>query len=173
MRTVLITGLIGSGKSALSASLREKGYPVYDSDSRTKALYDEIPGLKSEIETLLGVPFSQIGIIFSDERKRIALEELVYPLVKEDFLRFAGDSGAQTVFFESATAAGKKQFEDFFDLTVLVRSQQSLRFARNPKAEQRNHLQAEPEKTDYIIENNGTLQQLSEEADRMIQKLNL
>ena len=38
MKTVLVTGLIGAGKSALCSLLAAKGYPVYDSDSRTKAL---------------------------------------------------------------------------------------------------------------------------------------
>ena len=38
MKTVLVTGLIGAGKSELCSLLAAKGYPVYDSDSRTKAL---------------------------------------------------------------------------------------------------------------------------------------
>lgn len=39
LRTVVVTGGIGSGKSMVCALLAEKGIPVYDSDSRTKALY--------------------------------------------------------------------------------------------------------------------------------------
>ena len=38
--TILITGGIGSGKSVLSRYLESRGVPVYDSDSRAKALYD-------------------------------------------------------------------------------------------------------------------------------------
>ena len=45
METIILTGLIGSGKSAVSALLAERGIPVYDSDARTKALYDENPTL--------------------------------------------------------------------------------------------------------------------------------
>ena len=41
LRTVAVTGGIGSGKSMVCALLAEKGIPVYDSDSRTKALMPE------------------------------------------------------------------------------------------------------------------------------------
>ena len=57
MKTVLITGGIASGKSAVCARLKALGLPVYDCDSRTKALYDEIPGLKARIEKAIGLPF--------------------------------------------------------------------------------------------------------------------
>ena len=42
MRKVLITGRIGSGKSEVSKILGALGYSVYDSDSRTKALYADL-----------------------------------------------------------------------------------------------------------------------------------
>ena len=48
--TILITGGIGSGKSALTSYLSERGVPVYDSDSRTKALYD------GELGTMVAMP---------------------------------------------------------------------------------------------------------------------
>lgn len=173
MKTVLVTGLIGSGKSALCSLLSKRGYPVYDSDSRTKALYECVPGLKEKIEEVLGIPFGEIGIIFSDSEKREALEALVYPLVIEDFRRFALESGAPTVVFESAVASSKPLFRNLFDVTVLVRSDYSLRVQRNPKAETRNSLQNEPAQADYIIDNNSDLAHLEAEADKMIEFLNL
>ena len=56
METIILTGLIGSGKSAVSALLGERGIPVYDSDARTKALYDENPTLVPALEKMLGIP---------------------------------------------------------------------------------------------------------------------
>lgn len=35
-KLVLLTGLIGSGKSTVAKILREKGYVVHDTDSMTK-----------------------------------------------------------------------------------------------------------------------------------------
>ena len=50
MKTLVITGGIGSGKSVVSEYLSSKGIPVYDCDSRTKALYYENPLLVMDIE---------------------------------------------------------------------------------------------------------------------------
>ena len=58
MKTVLVTGPIGGGKSSVCRHLAEAGYPVYDCDSRCKALYGTVPGLKERIESELGIPFS-------------------------------------------------------------------------------------------------------------------
>ena len=41
MMVVGITGGIGSGKSLISRLLRVRGFAVYDSDTRAKALYNE------------------------------------------------------------------------------------------------------------------------------------
>lgn len=175
MIKVLVTGLIASGKSALCALLSEYGWPVYDSDSRTKGLYESVPGLKSEIESRLGLPFSELGVIFTDAGRREALEELVYPLVRQDFHEFceALPHGTRAVFFESAVAAGKPQFQGEFDCVVLVRSEESLRVSRNPKASVRSGLQSEPVHADYVIENNGAVESLEEKARDLLKYLNL
>lgn len=175
MIKVLVTGLIASGKSALCALLSKEGWPVYDSDSRTKGLYDSVPGLKDEIERRLGLPFSELGVIFTDSARRETLEEIVYPLVKEDFHKFCESlpDGTAAVFFESAVAADKLQFQGEFDYVVLVRSEESLRMSRNPKASVRSGLQSEPVHADYIIENNGAVESLEEKARDLLKYLNL
>lgn len=175
MIKVLVTGLIASGKSALCALLSKYGWPVYDSDSRTKGLYESVPGLKEEIERRLGLPFSELGVIFTDANRREALEEIVYPLVKQDFHEFCENlpRGTEAVFFESAVAAGKAQFRGEFNYVVLVRSEESLRMSRNPKASVRSGLQSEPVHADYVIENNGAVESLEEKARDLLKYLNL
>lgn len=175
MIKVLVTGLIASGKSALCALLSKEGWPVYDSDSRTKGLYDSVPGLKDEIERRLGLPFSELGVIFTDSARRETLEEIVYPLVKQDFYEFCESlpDGTAAVFFESAVAADKLQFQGEFDYVVVVRSEESLRMSRNPKASLRSGLQSEPAHADYVIENNGAVESLEEKARDLLKYLNL
>ena len=50
MKTILVTGPIGSGKSAVCRLLAARGVPVYDCDARTKSLYvrrkDLVPRLE-------------------------------------------------------------------------------------------------------------------------------
>ena len=52
-KLVLLTGLIGSGKSTVAKMLREKGYVVHDTDSMTKKLYDQYY-IKAVVSNLFG-----------------------------------------------------------------------------------------------------------------------
>ena len=54
MKTVIVTGGIGSGKSAVCALLQERGIPVYECDARTKGLYARRPSLITQLERPLG-----------------------------------------------------------------------------------------------------------------------
>lgn len=173
MKTLLLTGLIGSGKSEVGRVLSSMGYPVYDSDSRTKALYENVPGLVEKIEAAIGVPFAEVGVIFKDQTKREALEAVVYPLVLEDWRIFAASCKSELVVFESATATTKALFKDIFDYTVLVRAPYEVRVRRNPKAALRSALQSEPADPDYVIENNSDLAALGAEVRNMIKHLSI
>ena len=64
MRTVLVTGPIGSGKSEACRYLASLDFPVYECDARTKMLYSLVPGLKCRIEERLGLEWSQISTVF-------------------------------------------------------------------------------------------------------------
>ena len=173
MKTVLVTGAIGSGKSAVCKYLSTKGYPVYDCDSRTKALYDSVPGLKDRIEDALGVPFEKIGIIFQDERKRHALESLVYPLVREDFIEWRSAQAIGMVFMESALALDKPLFDDLYDEVWLVEADYVTRLGRNPKVAGRDSLQNfDRSRADRIIVNDSTKEDLYKQID-LIMKTDL
>ena len=103
MRTILVTGPIGSGKSAVCKYLASLDFPVYECDARTKMLYSLVPGLKCSIEERLGLPWSQIGTVFSDPDKLCTLEEMVYPHVVEDLKAWKAAQKAPLLFIESAT----------------------------------------------------------------------
>ena len=171
MKTILVTGAIGSGKSAVCSILADKGFSIYDSDSRAKALYDEIPGLKDRICSRLGIEFDQLGIIFKDELRRTQLEEMLYPLVREDFERWRSGLKAETVFFESAVAAGKPQFRGCFDEIWLVSAPLGVRVKRNPNAALRNSLQDfSAVEADETIINDGTLEELKTKTEQILWK---
>ena len=131
MKTVIVTGGIGSGKSAVCAMLRDRGVPVYDSDSRTKSLYDKYPSLVESLESALGqelkLPDGTLdrkklaGIIFSDSSAREKVEVAVYPFVLKDFKRWRSRHGkAPFVVLESAVILSKPVFDGIADAVVLV-----------------------------------------------------
>lgn len=170
MKTVLITGGIASGKSEVCRWLASKGLPVYDSDSRTKALYDSVPGLKARVEEAIGLPFAQIGVIFEDAAKREALEAVVYPEVLKDFLGWRAAQTGPVVFFESAIALEKPIFDGLWDEVWLVRAPLEQRLARNPRTAARLASQKETgeEQADVVIENDSSLEELHKKVDNLL-----
>jgi dephospho-CoA kinase len=177
MLTVIVTGMIGSGKSAVCALLSKRGIPVYDSDSRTKALYDSVPGLRERIEAELGVPFSGLArLIFSDASSRERLESIVYPLVRADFEAWRDEQAdAPFVVLESAIILSKPVFDGIADRVVAVTASEDVRLERlisrglsEEDARRRMASQSlDLSKADAVIHNDGTLQSLSRRVGRV------
>lgn len=191
MKTVAVTGGIGSGKSAVTAYLASKGIPVYDSDSRTKGLYDSDPALVGKLEALFGLPLRTDGgsldrkklssVIFSDPRALAGLESIVHPLVHADFLVWRSRQGeAPLVILESAIILSKPLFDDLYDKAVLVDAPEEVRLrrasARDGAAPEailaRMRAQSfDLSKVDLIIRNEGTLEELHRSVDRAFRYL--
>lgn len=191
MKTVAVTGGIGSGKSAVTAYLASKGIPVYDSDSRTKGLYDSDPALVGKLEALFGLPLRTDGgsldrkklssVIFSDPRALTALESLVHPLVHADFLAWRSrQEEAPLVILESAIILSKPLFDDLYDKAVLIDAPEEVRLrrasARDGAAPEailaRMRAQSfDLSKVDLIIRNEGTLEELHRSVDRAFRYL--
>ena len=186
-KTVIVTGLIGSGKSAVCALLRERGIPVYDSDSRTKRLYDRRPALVDAMEKAVGTPLRGkdgaldrkrlAGIIFSDSSAREKVEAVVYPAVLADFKRWKSrQKGAPFVVLESAVALSKPIFDALAQAVVLVDAPPEVRLARVMR---RDTLDAEAvmrrmaaqripmDRVDVILSNDGDVQALSAAVSRV------
>jgi len=169
MKKVLITGGIASGKSEVCKYLISKGYPVYDSDSRAKALYASVPNLKETVESALALPFEKLSQVFSDPSRLHILEGIIHPLVLKDFLDWAGNQDAETVFFESAIATQKPLFDGVFDEVILVESQLETRQRRNPKVLERAHIQYyDSSKVNHVITNDSDLENLYRQIDNII-----
>lgn len=150
MKTLVVTGGIGSGKSLVCSFLAERGVPVYDSDSRTKALYDNDRALLERIREAVGNDVTDAegkldrkklaSVIFADEAKLKALESVVHPAVLEDFSRWkSGIERRQAsvpgtyggfVVFESAIILSKPLFRSVADSTLLVDAPLETRIAR-------------------------------------------
>jgi len=168
-RVVLITGPIGSGKSEVRKYLASKGYPVYDSDSRTKALYKNVPGLVERLEQAIGVPFRDFSVIFEDSAKREKLEEILYPLVLEDMRGWLASQKGDTAFIESAVALGRNCFDTIYNEVWMVDAPFEFRVLRNPKAAQRNSIQIfDASKVTHRIINGSSFENLYEQTDNLL-----
>ena len=198
MKTVIVTGGIGSGKSAVCACLAARGVPVYDSDSRTKSLYDRHPELVERLECLFSVPLRDpagrldrkalSAIIFSDPGKKLQLEALVHPVVKDDFLRWKRwhrpkgwtFGPVPFVVLESALILSSPCFGGIGDKVVLVDADESVRIARAAARDgvspqeilRRARLQTfDRTRVDAVLMNNGSPEALSREVNRIFLNL--
>ncbi len=155
MRTVAVTGGIGSGKSAVCAVLAGRGIPVYDSDSAAKGLYSKDDSLLDEVEEAFGCGLrlpdggfdraKLASIVFSSPEKLRTLEGIVHPAVLCDFkrwnamqsARFEGQVGSDIFFgkepfcvMESAIILDKPEFLSVVSKVVMVDATLSLRMER-------------------------------------------
>lgn len=185
--TVIVTGLIGSGKSAVCALLRERGIPVYDSDARTKRLYSRSIGLVENLEKTLGRPLRDIEgkldrralaqVIFSSDDARAVVEGIVYPLVLKDFKRWrARQKGAPFVVLESAVILEKPLFDGLAQAAVLVTAPEDVRLQRvmrrdhAPEDAVRARMAAQNiprEKVSVTLSNDGTPEELKAAVEQV------
>ena len=186
MKTVVVTGGIGSGKSAVCRILAKRGIPVYDSDARTKSLYSELPDLIPSLEKALDMPLRTpegrldkarlAARIFSDHSARETLESIVYPLVKEDFLAWRSrQQDVPFVVLESAVILSKPLFADVVDAVVLVQAPQEVRVRRVmerdglSREEVLGRLAAQlPIQASLVIDNSGSLSALENAVDQAL-----
>ena len=94
--TLGVTGGIGSGKSYIARLLEERGIPVYDTDSRAKALYDTDEELREAMISLCGAGIyapsglldrkALASLIFADRSLLEQVNALVHPAVRRDFV---------------------------------------------------------------------------------------
>jgi len=200
IRTVALTGGIGSGKSALARYLSSKGVCVYDSDSRTKALYDSNDALRRSVEDLFGTSFTAVdgsfdrrklaGLVFSSPAELSKLESVVHPAVLEDFLEWRreveavpwqGYAEVPFVVIESAIILSREVFRGSFDRSVEVVSPLSMRISRTISRDGTSReavlgrIAAQQEERfcvpDAVIDNSGTLSELYGKADEVFTHL--
>ena len=198
MKVLIVTGGIGSGKSLVSRMLTEcYDIPVYEADTRAKALYAEIPSMLDEIESTLGlvlrndsgnfVPQKLANVIFTDSDSLKKVEDILFPQLQSDFFNWAKRQGKEVVALESATLLEKPQFDGFGDIVLVVDAPKSLRLSRacsrdgQEEARILERMSAQPlmnmiseggscERVDHVILNDSTIEDLQQKLRRFIEK---
>lgn len=156
MKTVAVTGGIGSGKSTVCSLLSDRGIPVYEADAAAKRLYAKDDTLLDSIEEAFGCGIRLPGgsldtrklssLAFSSPDRLRTLESIVHPAVFKDFIRwkalqttkFDDYSGQSESFFdkdpfcviESAIILGKPEFLSLVDKVVMVDAPLATRLRR-------------------------------------------
>jgi dephospho-CoA kinase len=179
MRIIGLTGGIGSGKSTVSAMLRELGATVVDADEGARVVVQPGQPALAEIRDRFGeAVFAPDGsldrdkladVVFSDERAREDLNAITHPRVRAwmaEQMQAAAEAGAPAVvldiplLFESGLTAG---LDDIVVVWAPVEEQFKRAVARGGRGEDvRARINAQmpiDEKRDQatvVIDNSGT-----------------
>jgi dephospho-CoA kinase len=138
-RQIGITGGIGAGKSTVTRIFAALRVPVYDADSRAKALMHSDPVLRSGIVEAFGPQsYTPAGLnrqylaatVFGDPGKVARLNGLVHPRVGDDYAAWVrGHAGFAYVLKEAALLFESGSYQSL-DRVIAVSAPLPLRIRR-------------------------------------------
>lgn len=191
MLSVGLTGGIGAGKSTFAALLAERGAQIVDADQIGRdALQPGRPAWHSVVGQFgdeILVPGEMhvdrkrlAAIVFDDPRKLAALNAIVHPVILQ---RIADDlerlSRTDAVVVIDAALIAELGLKDSLDALIVVTTSRRERAERLVRARgmslddvnARMAAQTSPEdleaQADVVVRNDGTLDDLAAEADRV------
>lgn len=138
MKTVGITGGIGSGKSTVCEIFRTLGIPVYEADVRAKFLMQHDQKLKAQIIEAFGNESYQNGQldrhflankVFNDPKEVARINALVHPAVGQDFNSWLSVQQAPYILKEAALLIESGSYKQL-DFLINVFAPLELRIER-------------------------------------------
>ena len=126
MKTVAITGGIGSGKSVVSRLLRVEGYPVYDCDSQAKRIMDNDAEIQRQLQNAFGEDVVVDGVI---HRQKLASLVFGNSEVIADIKKWSVAEQKDLVFVETAILR-ESGMETLVDEVWVVDAPKDIRVAR-------------------------------------------
>ena len=137
--TIGITGGIGSGKSYVSAIIREKfGIPVYDCDKEAKRLTASDAEIRCKLIQLVGpetfngeelVRQHLADFLFGSEENARKVNAIIHPAVLRDFKQWARKQQQPVVALESAILF-ESGFNKSVDRVLFVDAPEEVRLRR-------------------------------------------
>ncbi|TNC23078.1 dephospho-CoA kinase [Mumia zhuanghuii] len=193
MTRVGLTGGIGSGKSAVTALLRERGAVVVDADVLAHEVVEPgTPGFAAVVERFGDGVLDSDGrldrpalgaVVFADEQARRDLEAIIHPRVRARAAELEAAAGPDAVVVHDVPLLVETGQAELYDLVVVVDvpvETQIERLASNrgmsrAEAESRIAAQATREQrrgaADVVIDNSGTLADLADAVDVLWRRL--
>ena len=182
MIKVAITGNIASGKSAVEDIIMSHGFKTLCADKIVADLYKNekiLLQLQGTFNTTNKKEIAQI--VFNDAEKKLKLEQIIHPFVKAEIQNFIQKNTGEKAVFVSVPLLFEAGFESLFDKIIFVSANESLRlervmardncdknFAQKKLLAQANEKE-KIKKSDFIIENNSTLENLKKQVETILQ----
>ncbi|USG64419.1 dephospho-CoA kinase [Brevibacillus ruminantium] len=190
-----LTGGIATGKSTVTAMLRERGIPVIDADQIAREVVE--PGMPAyeSIVRYFGadvlLPDGQINraklgeIVFSDEAERQKLNAIVHPEVRRvmrEEAEAAEAAGAKIVFMDIPLLFESK-LQHMVDKVVVVYATAQMQLSRMMERDEFEEEQAQKrlraqwpidqkrEQADFVIDNTGSREETEKQVEHLLERL--
>ena len=199
MKKVVIglTGGIGTGKSTVSQILKEKKFPVIDLDIISHEVI-KFPKVVEKIVENFGkevleynntgnwiVSREKLGrVIFGNRAKRLILNSVMHPeilrIMREKILECKKEN---KIIFVEIQLLFEVQWEKEFDYILLVSAEKETQIKRILSRDNRSKEEAlsiinsqmsldeKKKRSDYVIENDGNIQDLEKKVDDFLKKI--
>jgi dephospho-CoA kinase len=188
-----LTGGIGSGKSQAAIFFEQAGVPVLNLDSIGKEILDNDSQTIQEVGTLLGPTVIQgaklnkqavRNIVFKNPQKRESLEKLLHPKIWKRFedLAHLKAKAKHTLVLCEAALLIEHQHSHLFPRLVVIMADLELRKQRALQRDQMprtvlegilNSQTSDKKRTEvatYLLHNNGTLGELKNQVEQLVQQ---
>jgi dephospho-CoA kinase len=195
MLLVGLTGGIGTGKSTVARMLEKRGAVVFDADALARqAVAPGTPGFDEVVERFGPNVMAPGGgldrealasIVFADQAARRDLEGIVHPEVRRMFAEGCEEyRDSDRVVVLSAPLLVETGMHTAFDLLIVVSAPVATQIERlmrdrgmperdvQARIDAQLPLEAKEEVADVIVHNEGTLEDLETQVDRVWWDLN-
>ncbi len=197
MIKVGLTGGIGSGKSTVSAILKNNKFKIIDADDIAKEVLEKNPQILETVRVEFGAGFfdwrgefrrKEFGNhIFRFPKQRVKYEQIIMPYIKkyiEDELENYRKKKEKIVILDAPTLIENKMHEEM-DYVILVCADNSVQIRRVMERDKLSKVEAVSrinsqmsmeEKKEYaniLIDNNGDLENTKRQVDDLIKFLKL
>ncbi|MFQ6321304.1 dephospho-CoA kinase [Bacillus halotolerans] len=187
-----LTGGIASGKSTVANMLIDKGITVIDADIIAKqAVEIGMPAYRQIIdefgEDILlengDIDRRKLGaLVFTNEQKRLALNSIVHPAVREEMLKRRDESIAnqETFVVLDIPLLFESKLESLVDKIIVVSVTKEIQLERLTKRNQltveealsrirsQMPLEEKVSRADNVIDNSGTLEETKQQLEEIL-----
>lgn len=192
MRIIGLTGGSGTGKGTFAALLRDKGAGWVDADAVYRRLCAENRDMLSELDAAFGGVLDETGaldrkklasIVFADPDKLKMLNGITLPYIRAASLdEMRAQGGCPFVLYDAPTLF-EIGADDLCERIIGVLADTEVRIKRImardglDEAAARARIGAQPDadfyrtRCDYIVENNGGIADLQQQADAIFENL--
>ena len=183
MIKVGLCGKIASGKSIAEKYLQEKGFIVIDLDIISHSLLEQDELVKTQvIKEFQTLDRKEIGkIVFNNPERKKILENIIHPKLKEYIFNIFEKEKNDKFVFISGALLFQSGFNKFFDKIIFINANEKIRLERLIKRNNFTYEEAQKridsqndnleEKSDFIINNNNSIEDFKKKIDEILSNL--